>query len=151
MERQRYPQDPQLTASLKRLKDWKEYQAYFQRGTDRLMRNGRDRRAVEAIQRNDPAVDGSTGHGKFRGLHDKAWLKGMERRREKLVPEEKRLEWVKKQLPAILLECAVSLMELPSLVVRWRRGASGKRNESTLLWWRELETDSSDSAGAYPP
>ena len=34
MERRRYPHDPQLTASLKKLKDWKEYQAYFQRGID---------------------------------------------------------------------------------------------------------------------
>jgi len=29
MERQRYPHDLHLTASLNELKDWKEYQAYF--------------------------------------------------------------------------------------------------------------------------
>lgn len=115
MERQRYPQDPQLTASLKKLKDWKEYQAYFQRGIDRLKRGMEgDRRAVEAIQRNDPEVDWSTGLGKFHGLYVDAWLKSLERRRERLAPEEERLKWVKKQLPAILLECAVPLMDLPT-------------------------------------
>lgn len=114
MERQRYPHDPQLTASLKKLKDWKEYQAYFQKGIDRLKRGMEgDRRAVEAIQRKDPEVDWRTGLGKFRGLHHEGWLDSIERRREKLAAEEKRLKWVKKQLPAVLSECAVSLMELP--------------------------------------
>ena len=115
MERQRYPQDPQLTASLKKLKDWKEYQAYFQRGIDRLKRGMEgDRRAVEAIQRKDPEVDWSTGLGKFRGSSHEGWLHSIERRREKLAAEEKRSEWVKKQLPAVLSECAASLMELPT-------------------------------------
>ncbi len=69
-ERQRYPHDPQLTASLKKRTDWKEYQAYFQKGIDRLKRGMKgDRRAVEAIQRKDAEVDWSTGLGKFRGLH----------------------------------------------------------------------------------
>ena len=114
MERRRYPHDPQLTASLKKLKDWKEYQAYFQRGIDRLKRGMEgDRRAVEAIQRKDPEVDWTTGLGKFRGLDDEDWLDSIERRREKLTAEEKRLEWVKKQLPAVLPECAASLTELP--------------------------------------
>ena len=112
MERQRYPQDPQLTASLKRLKDWKEYQAYFRRGIDRLKRGMEgDRRAVEAIQRKDPDTDWSTGLGKFRGLYEEDWLDSLERRREKLSGEEKRLEWVKKQIPVVLSECAGSLME----------------------------------------
>ena len=113
MEQQRYPHDPQLTASLKKLKNWKEYQAYFQRGIDRLKRGMEgDRRAVEAIQRKDPEVDWSTGLGKFRGLDDEDWLDSIERRREKLTAEEKRLEWVKKQIPAVLSECTVSLTEL---------------------------------------
>ena len=111
MERQRYPHDPQLTASLKKLTDWKEYQAYFQRGIDRLKRGmEEDRRAVEAIQRNDPEV--VVNKGKFRGLYHEGWLDIIERRREKLAAEEKRLEWVKKQLPAVLSECVASLMEL---------------------------------------
>ncbi len=115
MERQRYPHDPQLTASLNKLTDWKEYQAYFQWGIDRLKRGMEgDRRAVEAIQRNDPEVDWSTGLGKFRGSSHEGWLDSIERRREKLAAEEKRLEWVKKQLPAVLSECAASLMELPT-------------------------------------
>ena len=114
IERQRYPHNPQLTASLEKLKDWKEYQAYFQRGIDRLKRGMEgDRRAVEAIQRKDPEVDWATGLGKFRGSSHKGWLDSIERRREKLAAEEKRLEWVKKQLPAVLSECAVSLVELP--------------------------------------
>lgn len=115
MERQRYMQDPDLTASLKKLKDWKEYQVYFQKGIDRLKRGmERDRRAVEAIQRNDPEVDWSTGLGKFRGLNYEGWLDSIERRREKLAPEKKRLEWVKKQRSAVLSKCAASLMESPT-------------------------------------
>ena len=115
MERQRYPHDPQLTASLKKLRDWKEYQAYFERGIDRLKRGMEgDRRAVEAIQRKDPGVDWSTGLGKFRGLHHGGWLDSIERRRQKLTAEEKRLEWVKEQLPVVLSECAASLTELPT-------------------------------------
>ena len=110
MERQRYPHDPQLTASLKKLKDWKEYQAYFQRGIDRLKRGMEGaRRAVEAIQRTDPEL-----YVNKRGRNDKRdWLDAIERQREKLPAEEKRLEWVKKQLSAVLSECAASLMELP--------------------------------------
>ena len=109
MERQRYPQDPDLTASLKKLTDWKEYQAYFQRGIDRLKRGIEGaRRAVEAIQRTDPEV-----YVNKRGRNDKSdWLDAIERQREKLPAEEKRLEWVKKQLPAVLSECATSLTEL---------------------------------------
>ncbi len=111
MERQRYPQGPELTASLKKLKDWKEYQTYFQRWIDRLKRGmERARRAVEAIQRTDPEV-----YVNKRGRDDKReWLRTIERQREKLPAEEKRLEWVKKQLPAVLSECAASLMELPT-------------------------------------
>ena len=111
MERRRYPQDPQLTASLKKLKDWKEYQSYFQRWIDRLKRGMEGaRRAVEAIQRTDPEV-----YVNKRGRNDKRdWLDAIERQREKLPAEEKRLEWVKKQLPAVLSECAATLMELPT-------------------------------------
>ena len=112
MERQRYPHDPQLTASLKKLTDWKEYQAYFQKGIERLKRGMEgDRRAVEAIERKDLRVDWSTGLGKFRGSSHEGWLDSIERRRGRLPAEEKRLEWVKKQLPAVLSECALSLME----------------------------------------
>ncbi len=58
MERQRYQHDPQLTASLKKGTDWKEYEAYFQKGIDRLKRGMEgDRRAVKAIQRKDAEVD----------------------------------------------------------------------------------------------
>ncbi len=113
MERQRYPQDPDLTASLKKLKDWKEYQGYFQRWIDRCKQiiEGA-RRAVEAIQRKDPEV--VVNKGKVRGRTDKGWLRTIEEQRGKLAAEEKRLEWVKKQLPAVLSECAASLMELPT-------------------------------------
>ncbi len=113
MERQRYPRDPDLTASLKRLKDWKEYQGYFQRWIDRCKQiiEGA-RRAVEAIQRKDPEV--VVNKGKVRGRTDEGWLRTIEEQREKLAAEEKRLEWVKKQLPAVLSECAVSLIELPT-------------------------------------
>ena len=113
MERQRYPQDPDLTASLKKLTDWKEYQAYFQRGIDRLKRGMEGaRRAVEAIQRKDPEV--VVNKGKVRGRTDEGWLGIIQEQQEKLAAEEKRLEWVKKQLPAVLSECAASLTELPT-------------------------------------
>ena len=113
MERQRYPHDPDLTASLKKLKNWKEYQAYFQRGIDRLKRGMEGaRRAVEAIQRKDPEV--VVNNGKVRGTSHEGWLRTIEEQREKLAAEEKRLEWVKKQLPVVLSECAASLTELPT-------------------------------------
>ena len=113
MERRQYPHDPQLTANLKKLKNWKEYQAYFQRGIDRLKRGMEGaRRAVEAIQRKDPEV--VMNKGKVRGRSHKDWLRTIEEQREKLAAEEKRLEWVKKQLPAVLSECAASLTELPT-------------------------------------
>ena len=113
MERQRYPQDPDLTASLKRLKDWKEYQGYFQRWIDRCKQIIEEaRQAVEAIQRKDPEV--VVNKGKVRGRTDEGWLRTIEEQRERLAAEEKRLEWVKKQLPAVLSECAVSLIELPT-------------------------------------
>ena len=112
MERQRYPQDPDLTASLKKLKDWKEYQGYFQRWIDQCKQiiEGA-RRAVEAIQRKDLEV--VMNKGKVRGRSHRDWLRTIEEQREKLIAEEKRLEWVKKQLPAVLSECAASLTELP--------------------------------------
>ncbi len=113
MERQRYPQDPQLTASLKKLKDWKEYQVYFHRGIDRCKQRIEEaRRAVDAIQRKDPEV--ILNKGQMRGLDDEDWLRTIERKREWLAAEEKRLEWVKQQLPAVLSECAASLMESPT-------------------------------------
>ena len=68
----------------------------------------RARRAVEAIQRTDPKV-----YVNRRGRDDKRdWLDAIESQREKLPAEEKRLEWVKKQLPALLSECAALLTEL---------------------------------------
>ena len=113
MERWRYPHDPQLTASLKKLKNWKEYQAYFQKGIDRLKRGMEGaRRAVETIQRKAPEV--VVNKGKVRGRSHKDWLRTIEEQREKLAAEKKRLEWVKKQLPALLSECAASLTELPT-------------------------------------
>ena len=134
MERQRYPQDPDLTVSLKKLKNWKEYQAYFQKGIDRLKRGMEEaRRAVEAIQRKDPEV--VVNKGKVRGRSDEDWLDSIERQREKLAAEEKRLEWVKKQLPALLSECAASLTELPisRRQIEERSELAAKRVYTTLV------------------
>ena len=64
---------------------------------------------MEAIQRTDPEL-----YVNKRGRNDKRdWLDAIERQREKLPAEEKRLEWVKKQLSVVLSECAASLIELP--------------------------------------
>lgn len=105
MERQRYPQDPHLTASLKKLKDWKEYRVYFQRGIDKCKKRIEGaRRAVEAIERKDPVMNQGKVH----------WLRVIETKRERVTAEEKRLEWVKQQLPTVLLECAASLMGAPT-------------------------------------
>ena len=113
IERQWYPHDLDLTASLKKLKDWKEYQVYFQRKIDRCKeRIEGARRAVEAIERKDPEV--VANKGKVRGRDYGDWLKSIEREREWLAAEEKRLEWVKQQLPAVLSECAASLMRAPT-------------------------------------
>lgn len=90
-ERQRYPQDPDLTASLKKLKNWKEYQAYFKRNIDRIENviEGA-RQAVKAIQRKDSEVVVNEGTVRERG--DKDWLRFIEGRRKLLLAEEKRLE-----------------------------------------------------------
>lgn len=113
MERQRYSHDPQFTANLKKLTDWKEYQVYFQRGIDRLKRGmKKDRRAVEAIQRNGPEMNWNTELRKFRGSSHENWLNNIEKWREKLAAEKKRLEWVKKQFPMILSKCVILLMKL---------------------------------------
>lgn len=105
-ERQRYPQDPHLTASLKKVKDWKEYQVYFQRKIDRTTQHiERGRRVVEAIQRQDPEVVSDGGED---------WLRRIEQVLEWLPAEEKRLEWAKQQLPAVLSECAASLRGRPT-------------------------------------
>ncbi len=132
MERQRYPHDPHLTASLKQLKDWKEYQAYFQRGIDRLKRGMEaNRRGVEAIERNDPGVEKGRLHGRDR----EDVLDMIERQRKWLAPEEKRLEWVKQQLPPVLSECAASLKELPTSrrQMEERSELEAKRVYNTLL------------------
>ncbi|KAL9638790.1 MAG: hypothetical protein Q9204_001364 [Flavoplaca sp. TL-2023a] len=93
VERQRYPQDPHLTASLKKLKDWKEYQTYFQDSINRdkkYMEN--KRRAVEALQGDDhEAKQKYEGTGKFKAT-DESTLDTMEYNLEKLAGEEKRLE-----------------------------------------------------------
>ena len=62
-------------------------------------------------------------------------LFGIPRRQEKLAAEEKRLEWVKKQLPAVLSECAVSLMELPTSrrQMEERSELEAKRVSTTLM------------------
>ncbi|KAL9124035.1 MAG: hypothetical protein Q9217_006595, partial [Psora testacea] len=109
IERQRYPHDPHLTASLKKWKDWKEYRTYFQRGIDRCNeRIEGARRSVEAIQRKDPEL--VLNKGKLRGYYDSDWLDFIESQREWVAAEEKLLKWVKQQLPAILSECATLLM-----------------------------------------
>lgn len=111
MERQRYPHDPHLTATLKKLKDWKEYPYYFQRGIDRCKKRIEGaRQAVEAIQRKDPEVEEKIHNG----YGDQSWLGRIERKREWVAAEEKRLEWVKQQLPVVLSECAASLMGAPT-------------------------------------
>lgn len=134
MERQRYPQDPDLTASLKKLKDWKEYQVYFQRGIDRCKKiiEGA-RRAVEAIQRKDPEV--VANKGKIRGRSHRDWLRTIERQREWLAAEEKRSEWVKQQLPAVLSECAASLMGAPTSCrqIEERSSLEARRVYTTLV------------------
>ncbi|KAL8817609.1 MAG: hypothetical protein Q9191_008116, partial [Dirinaria sp. TL-2023a] len=62
MKRQRYPHDPHLTASLKKLKNWKKYQVYFQKGIDRFKKIIEEaRRAVKTIQRKDPEVIANKG------------------------------------------------------------------------------------------
>ena len=112
MEWQRFPQDSDLIATLKKLKDWKGYQVYFQRGIDRSKSIIEDaRRAVEAIQRKGPEV--IENKGRVRGRSHRDWLGKIETEYEWLAAEEKRLEWVKQQLPAVLLECAESLIDLP--------------------------------------
>lgn len=63
---------------------------------------------MDAIPREDPEVVAKKG--KVRGQDKADWLEAIEREREWLAAEEKRLEKVKQQLPAVLSECAASLM-----------------------------------------
>ena len=66
---------------------------------------------MEAIQRKDPEV--VLNKGTVRGRTDECWRDAIEEKQKYLAAEEKRLEWVKKQLPVVLSECAASLTELP--------------------------------------
>lgn len=112
-ERQRYPHDPHLTASLKKLKDWKEYQGLFQILFDsRKRRTERRRRAIEATQRKDPEAVSNKGKVSWSDLEMK--LDRIKGDLEWLPAEEKRLEWAKQQLPAVLAECAASLKDRPT-------------------------------------
>ncbi|KAL9024567.1 MAG: hypothetical protein Q9196_006425 [Gyalolechia fulgens] len=136
VERQRYPQDPHLTASLKKLKDWKEYQTYFR---DSVNRNKKwienTRRAVEALQGDDPkAKEKYEGTGKYK-RSDEGTLGDMENFLEKLAAEEKRLEWATQQLPAVLSECAASLMGRPTSCrqIEERSELEAKRVFNTLI------------------
>lgn len=143
IERQRYPHDPQLTASLKKLNDWKEYRTYFQRGIDR--EKGRievARRAVEAIERKDPEV--VANNGKARGRSYEAWLDLTGRKYEWLAAEEKRLEWVKQQLLTFLPECAASLMGAPTSL---REMELRSKLEAEEVFNAGREADSFDSTG----
>ncbi|KAL8789112.1 MAG: hypothetical protein Q9195_006978 [Heterodermia aff. obscurata] len=98
---------------LKKLKDWKDYQALFQKAIDNCKpRSERARLAVKAIYRKDPEVVGNKG--KVRGQDKTDWLKAIVREREWLAAEEKWLAWVKQQLPAVLSEYAESLMGQPT-------------------------------------
>ncbi|KAL8652822.1 MAG: hypothetical protein Q9210_002459 [Variospora velana] len=114
-ERQRYPQDPHLTASLKKLKDWKEYQGWIQRLIDNTkLKDDKRRRALEAIRRGDPELPWFTS-GKRCQKGDKYDLE------EKIISNlewfpiaEKRLEWAKQQLLAVLAECAALLEGRPT-------------------------------------
>jgi len=113
IERQRYPQDPDLTASLKKLRDWKEYPNYFQRGIDKCEKQIEGaRQAAEVIERKDS--EAVANKGTVRGRSHSGWLRFIETKREWLAAEEKRLKWVKQQLPAVLSECAASLMGAPT-------------------------------------
>ncbi|KAI9764521.1 MAG: hypothetical protein M1835_007555, partial [Candelina submexicana] len=134
IERLRYPQDPHVTASLKKLKDWKEYLVYFQRtiGVSKK-RIEAARRAVEAIQRKDPEV--VANKGKVRRLGKRDWLVIIEREREEIAAEKKRLEWVKQQLPVVLSECTASLMGAPTACreMQERSELEAKRVFNTLV------------------
>ena len=117
MERQRYSHDPHLTASLNKLEDWKEYQGYFQRRINGCKKQMEAlRRAVEALERGEDrqVVWSKVYKGPCRGRPSGYMRESIERHLECLAGEEKRLEWVKKQLPAVLSECAASLMEVPA-------------------------------------
>ncbi|KAL8869032.1 MAG: hypothetical protein Q9174_004579, partial [Haloplaca sp. 1 TL-2023] len=94
VERQRYPQDPHLTASLKKLKDWKEYQTSFRDSINRF------ESWIENIRQEVEALEGKDHNAKEKSIDtDVSMLHRMERNLEKLAGEEKRLEWAKQQLP----------------------------------------------------
>ncbi|KAI4092454.1 MAG: hypothetical protein LQ339_007935 [Xanthoria mediterranea] len=112
-ERQRYPHNPRLTASLKKLKDWRKYQGLFQILLDaRTRRVERSRRAIDATQRKDAEGVSNKGEGSWPDL--KMRLSRIEKDLKWLPAEEKRLEWAKQQLPAVLAECAASLKGRPT-------------------------------------
>ncbi|KAL8711502.1 MAG: hypothetical protein Q9220_004160 [cf. Caloplaca sp. 1 TL-2023] len=111
--RQLYQQDTQLTASLTELQDWKEYQAYFQRAINRCERQmEKCRQAIEAIHRKDSEAVSHTGG--VQKLRNGRWLDRIESHLKWLPAEEKRLTWVKQQLPAVLLERAALMNEQPA-------------------------------------
>ncbi|KAI4145790.1 MAG: hypothetical protein LQ341_002268 [Variospora aurantia] len=114
-ERQRYPQDPDLTASLKKVKDWKEYQGFTQSLINKTKRIMDDRRrAVEAIRRGDPGAVSKTLIKRWKSGNQYYMTKRIISDLEWFPVAEKRLEWAKQQLLAVLAECAASLEGRPT-------------------------------------
>lgn len=70
------------------------------------------RRAVETIQRKGPEV--VLNKGQVRGRDGQDWLSTIEKQRELLAAEGKRLEWIKQQLLAVLSEYTALLIGAPN-------------------------------------
>ncbi|KAL8788358.1 MAG: hypothetical protein Q9213_001755 [Squamulea squamosa] len=109
-ERSPRSQDPYVTASMKKWSEWREYQAYFQRHVDRYKESLEEaRRAIDVIEHKGPHVEEQV----HKGHNHSSWMRYIKLQRETIAAEERRLWWVKQQLPAVLLECATLTTQTP--------------------------------------
>ncbi|KAL8770163.1 MAG: hypothetical protein Q9209_004005 [Squamulea sp. 1 TL-2023] len=96
-------QDPYVRAAMNRWGEWREYQAYFQRHVDQHKEGiERARQAIDVIEQKGLQVEEQL----HKGHNYSTWMRYIKLQRETIAAEERRLGWVKQQLPAVLSECA---------------------------------------------
>lgn len=156
-DRQPDSQDPRLAASLKRLREWKEYRDYFQRAVGRYKRRIEGlRKAMEMLERKGPEVEDSTykrpdfpewEYSTYKGHRFNSWMGDMEMNLEHLAREEKRFEWVKQEFTQVLSDCAASLMGAPILR---RRIEESSKLEATQVFNTLLATGGKPTRSMRP-
>lgn len=108
---------PRLTAVLKRLNDWREYENWqWQKVNNTTKLKDRCRRALEGLREqglasNDPEEKHAAQMSPLGN-----WLFNIERRGEEMTTQRKHLAWIRSQYHEILKEIHASLLASPSLL-----------------------------------